>query len=288
MKTISASHGGLSGDIVYGLALARHIAWANSCLIDLYIARDRPYQHPAGMNHPNGNQYLMSEGAFEFIRPLLAIQPFVNEVFFVRDVDIPAAAVRLDPYRVASGLNVSAGNIADFPGKIYGIPLDLSEAWLSTRPVKPSPWAVTVGISRRYRNAAIDYSFLAQVEGVRYVGLPEEYEDFKFRHGLADLAYEKCATAVDLAEAIRSSRVFIGNQSMPFAIAEALKVNRALETCELCPNVIPCGPAGGSFIYQAGLISLLRFWGIHVPQEAIRNAPPAYTLDLSALPTQAA
>lgn len=288
MKTISASHGGLSGDIVYGLALARHLARANCCLIDLYIARDRPYRHPPGMNHPNGNCYLMPEAAFEFIRPLLAIQPFINETIFVPDAEIPADAVRLDPYRSAPGLNVGAGNIADFPAKIYGIPLDLSEPWLQIRPVKPSRWAVTVGISRRYRNAAIDYSFLAQVDGVRYVGLPAEYEDFKCRHGLVNLAYQECATAVELAEAICSSRVFIGNQSMPFAIAEALKVNRALETCELCPNVIPCGRGSGSFIYQAGLISLLRLWGIQVPQEAVRSAPPAYTLDLSALPIQGA
>jgi hypothetical protein len=282
MKTIKLSHGGLSGDIVYGLALARHVALANACLIDLYIPNDRPYQHPPGMNHPNGHQYLMSQGAFDFIRPLLVMQPFVNEVFFVPDAHIPADAIRLDPYRSAQGLNVTAGNIADYPGKIYGIAVDLSEPWLSTRPMKPSPSTVTVGISNRYRNTAIDYSFLAKIERVRYVGLPEEYEDFKRRHGLPGLTYEKCASAVELAETIRSSRVFIGNQSMPFAIAEALKVNRILETCELCPNVIPSGRGGGSFIYQAGLFSLLRYWGIQVPQGEVRNLQPTYALDLSA------
>jgi len=42
--------------------------------------------------------------------------------------------------------------------------------------------------------------------------------------------------------------LFIGNQSMPFAIAEQLKVKRILEQHYLCPNVIPQG--GECYVYQ--------------------------------------
>ncbi len=279
MKVMSASHGGHSGDIIYGMALARHIACANSCLVDLFIPRDRAARLAPGLVHPNGGQYLMSNAAVEFIRPLLTLQPYINEVNFVPEAEIPADAIRLDPYRFVNGMNLSAGNIADYPGKFYGIPLDVSVAWLDTPP-KQSLWPVTVGFSQRYRNTAISYSFLANVDGVRFVGLPDEYEDFRSRHGLARLAYHRCATAADLAEAVRSSQVFIGNQSMAFAIAEGLKARRALEACEMVPNVVPCGPGGGSFIYQAGLASLLRAWGIHVPAEAVRSAPPRFVLCL--------
>jgi len=287
MKVMSASHGGHSGDIVYGMALARHIASADSCVIDLYIPRDRPARLAPGLVHPNGSEYLMSEGAFEFIRPLLELQPYVNQVKFVPEAEIPADAIRLDPYRFANGMNLSAGNIADYPGKFYGIPLDASVAWLDTRPVKQPIWPVTVGMSKRYRNTAIDYSFLARVDGVRFVGLPDEYEDFKSRHGLAGLAHHRCATAIDLAEAIDSSRVFIGNQSMAFAVAEGLKVSRALESCEMVPNVVPSGRGAGSFIYQAGLASLLRSWGIQVPGDAARSMPPRFVLCLPATPLAA-
>lgn len=278
MKVISASHGGHSGDIIYGMALARHIASSNSCLVDLYIPRDRPARLAPGLVHPNGGQYLMSSAAVEFIRPFLKLQPYINEVYFVPEAEIPADAVRLDPYRFATGMNLSAGNIADYPGKFYGIPLDVSVAWLDA-PKQPA-WPVTVGISKRYRNAAINYSFLAKVDGVRFVGLPDEYEDFRLRHGLAGLAYHRCATASDLAQAICSSQVFIGNQSMAFAIAEGLKVRRALEACEMVPNVVPSGPGGGSFIYQAGLVGLLRAWGVHVSADATRSAPPKFVLCL--------
>ncbi|MDE2447583.1 MAG: hypothetical protein KGO22_01335 [Gammaproteobacteria bacterium] len=283
---MSASHGGHSGDIIYGMALARHIASASSCLIDFYIPRDRAARLAPGLVHPNGGQYLMSSAAVEFIRPLLTLQPYINDVHFVPESEVPADAIRLDPYRFAHGMNLSAGNIADYPGKFYGIPLDVSVAWLDTPP-KQSAWPVTVGFSKRYRNTAINYSFLANVDGVRFVGLPDEYEDFRSRHGLAGLAYHRCATASELAEAIRSSQVFIGNQSMAFAIAEGLKVRRALETCEMVPNVVPCGQGGGSFIYQAGLVSLLRAWGIHVPAEAAHSAPPGFVLCLPGAATAA-
>lgn len=280
MRIVSASHGGHSGDIVYGLALARHLAAANSSLIDLYIASDRPCHLPPGMEHPNGLEVLITPAAFDFLAPLLQLQPYVDRTAFVPDAEIPADAVRLDPYRFVPGMNLGGGNIANYPGTLYGIPLDVSEPWLSTRPVKPR-WAVTVAMSKRYRNASIDYSFLAHVEGVRFVGLPEEYEDFRERNRLSNLVYEKCASAVELAEAIQSGRVFIGNQSMPFAVAEGLKVNRALEVCEIAPNVVPTGSGSGTFIYQAGLINLLRHWGIQIPQEAVRNVPPSYFLCLT-------
>ncbi len=287
MTTMSVSHGGHSGDIVYGMALARHIASVNSCLVDIYISRDRPARLAPGLVHPNGSRYLMSERAFEFIRPMLELQSYVNQVKFVPEAEIPAEAIRLDPYRFVNGMNLSAGNIADYPGKLYGITLDVSIAWLDTRPVKESAWPVTVGMSARYRNTAIDYSFLAHVDGVRFVGLPDEYEDFKSRHGLARLVHHRCETALDLVEAIRSSRVFIGNQSMAFAVAEGLKANRALESCEIVPNVVPSGRGAGSFIYQAGLASLLRSWGVQVPGHAARSTPPRFVLCLAPTPVAA-
>ncbi len=308
MSALNASHGGPPEDITYGLALARRLAEAHACRVNLYIPQDRPAQlavgqaRPDSRPHPDSHQYTIAKADFDFLRPYLALQPYIQEVFFVREADIPADAVRLDPYRFVQGLNLAAGNIADFAGKVYGIPIDVSEAWLSARgpcgqagDTNPDGadtssaeqegrrWLVTVGFTPYHRNAAIDYSFLACVGGVRFVGSRTDYEDFRTRHALPNLIYHPCATALELADAIRSARVFIGNRSLAFAIAEGLKVNRALESCELAPNVVPSGPGGGSFVYQSGLVSLLRRWGIEVPRHASRSAPPKYVLELPAL-----
>jgi len=53
-----------------------------------------------------------------------------------------------------------------------------------------------------------------------------------------------------LAALISGSRLFIGNQSFPFAIAEALKVNRLLEVYYNAPNVIVAGRNGYDFCFQ--------------------------------------
>jgi len=283
MNALDVSHGGDASDIVYGLALARRIADAHACRVTLYVPRDRPAHLAQGAAQVHGREFTMSEAAFDFLQPYLAMQAYVKEVLFLREAEIPPGAVRLDPHRFLQGLNVSAGNIADFAGKIYGISVDASEAWLQAhKRGEDSPrWPLTLGFSLRHRNASIDYSLLAHIDGVRFVGLPEEYEDFRNRYALPNLIHHRCATAVELAEAIGAARVFIGNQSLAFAIAEGLKVNRALESCELAPNVVPSGPGGGSFIYQSGLVSLLRKWGIELPEQAPRSAPPRYLSHLA-------
>src|SRR5271165_48747 len=122
----NVSHGGHSGDILYGLAVARQLAVSRDCLINVYVSSNRPAQLAQGMVHPNG-QFFMSAEAFKFLEPLLSVQPWINGVFFVPEEQIPADAFRLDPWRFAQGINLSAGNIADWAGKLYGLSVDLSE-----------------------------------------------------------------------------------------------------------------------------------------------------------------
>lgn len=61
-----------------------------------------------------------------------------------------------------------------------------------------------------------------------------------------------------LAALISGSRLFIGNQSFPFAIAEALKVNRLLEVYYNVPNVIVAGRNGYDFCFQKQFEHLVK------------------------------
>ncbi len=281
MKVINVSHGGHSGDIVYGLAFAKQLSANNGgCLIDLYVASNRPTQLAPGMTHPNGSSVMMTPTAFAFLEPLLLAQPWIQRVLFVPDAEIPPDALQLDPYRHFRGINLGAGNIADWPGKIYGVAVDVANRWLVTRPVKLPADSLMLGFTPRYRNVAIDYSFLARIEDLRFVGLESEYADFKARHGLPSLRHVRCENALELAEALQSSKAFLGNQSMAFALAEALKIKRALEVCEAVPNVVPSGPGGGSFVLQTGLLNLLRSFGYPVEGIAANNRAPDFRLFL--------
>jgi hypothetical protein len=59
------------------------------------------------------------------------------------------------------------------------------------------------------------------------VGSPGEHADFIERFG--DVPYHPTANLLELASVIAGSRIFVGNQSSPYAISEGLKVRSVLE-----------------------------------------------------------
>ena len=67
---------------------------------------------------------------------------------------------------------------------------------------------------------------------------------------LPDLRFQPVTNFLEMAGIINSCKLFIGNQSFPFSIAEALKVTRLLESYYRVPNVIVEGPGGNDFLYQ--------------------------------------
>ena len=83
---------------------------------------------------------------------------------------------------------------------------------------------------------------------IKFIGIEEEYEDM--RQVLPDLQFKPVKDFLEMATIINSCKLFIGNQSFPFAIAEALKATRLLELYYKVPNVIVEGPGGNDFMYQ--------------------------------------
>ena len=55
---------------------------------------------------------------------------------------------------------------------------------------------------------------------------------------------------LEMASIISGCRLFVGNQSFPFALAEALKANRLLEVSVVCPDVCVSGENGQQFYFQ--------------------------------------
>jgi len=70
------------------------------------------------------------------------------------------------------------------------------------------------------------------------------------RKFVPDIEYRPVQNFLELAEIIAGCKFFIGNQSFPFSLAEALKVNRVLEVYYSCPNVIVEGRNAFDFCFQ--------------------------------------
>lgn len=98
-----------------------------------------------------------------------------------------------------------------------------------------------IGRTTRFCNTRINYNFLDQIQGVGFIGLDYEYVDFINRHALKNVRHIKIQNSLELASLISRAKVYIGNQSSNFAIAEGLKAPRALEAFEPVPVASPVG-----------------------------------------------
>ena len=64
--------------------------------------------------------------------------------------------------------------------------------------------------------------------------------------------------ALEMARVMGASKLFVGNQSFCFAIAEGMKINRALEYFAPIPVVIPIGGTCIEFVSTPALAHFLQ------------------------------
>lgn len=254
-KLIHVAHGGHSGDITYSLPFAEYVSKHYGGKIIFHIISDRPVHFPEGMEHPNGNSTIMTKNAYEFISPLLKNLPYVEDVVFTKMSELNEGTIKLDYYRDTKGFNLGAGNIQTWARKWLGLDIKTEEPWIHLSDLKRTPKLIC-GFTQRYRNTAINYNFIDDLDS-GFIGLKEEYEHFKEKNNLKKIPYIAINNALEMARIIGSANLYLGNQSFAFSIAEGLKVNRALEVCEICPNVIPSGKGAHDYLTQEALLNIL-------------------------------
>ncbi len=108
------------------------------------------------------------------------------------------------------------------------------------RNITPNPVAdVVVNWTPRYPNPEFDWKYILSGinEPIAFIGLKQEFEDFK-RIGRNDkLFHHETSNYLQVAEVIAGAKIFIGSPSSPFAIAEGLKGKRILSVCPIVPGV---------------------------------------------------
>lgn len=247
-------HNGHLGDIVYSLLFLKNISTRKKKKIEYFIKIDENDGHLIG--HPSGNNIMISENAYLFIKPLIESQPYIKFLKYDESVD---DIVDLSNIR-NSLINLSAGSITDWYSKIMQYSIDLSEKWLNVNPKNDNKFKDMIIVSRseRYLNISINYSFLNKLKNVFFIGSKKEFDLFKSDFNLKNIKYLPLDNAYEAANIIYSSKIFIGNQSLFFSIAEGLKVTRALEVYEPAPNVIPIGKNCSAFLTTNHLINFVE------------------------------
>lgn len=238
---VSFSHVGLLGDIIYSIPCMLALACGRKIKIYLDTTIDSGYSEKH--RHYNKGKMLTAQ-SIEFLKPLMLAHPQIIECEKLKKqpVDFNLNDFRKYPF------DYRMGHICRWYFLTFGVTYDLSKPWLYAKPDDQFSKYVVVSRSFRYRTPLIDYNFLSSYQHVGFIGLADEYEDMK--KSISHLEYIKVNNALEMASIISGCKLFIGNQSFPFAVAEALKIKRILEVNFENPNVIVDGDNGYDFCYQ--------------------------------------
>ncbi len=236
----SFKHSGNAGDIIYSLPVA--IALSHDRSIHYYLNVGQK-GHYGKRPHPLGG-LMLNEKMADMLKPLLLSQSYITlcEQYQNQPVDFDLDLIRSHPFPL------NRGNISRWYFYLFAVNADLSKPWLRVEADRNWNEYIVISRSQRYQAPGISYSFLGKYRKKIFVGVEAEWKEMKEQ--LPGIEYKPVNDFLELAKMIAGSRLFIGNQSFPFSIAEALKTKRLLEVYHLCPNVNVEGPGANDFCYQ--------------------------------------
>lgn len=270
----------LQGDLINALAGIRHVCERERTTAEIYLGLNIEWRMSEDISKGRESHITLTEKTMEMLRPLLLNQSYISKVDsleavypeeyhkwigafkYFSDFDYaarwymenPSALVDLDKHHVMP-IGLPYGSIFRWNWYCYpDMTCDLSKPWLFVEPNELIPSdAIIVNRTERAQNQSLSYSFLKEYEKrLFFVGLDQEYKKFCSDWDL-NIGHLIVKDFLELASIIRSAKCFIGNQSLCFSLAEALKVPRVLEVCPYLPNVIPTGEWGFDIYFQSTL-----------------------------------
>lgn len=214
------------GDIIASLAAVKHLGEG------IYHLVDRPW-----------TKALTPRAAL--IEPLLLAQPYIGGTV-VGESDHP---ILYDFSTFRQGGLPWGKTLGALQAEWIGIPagiLDFTQPWIDVPAAEGFADKVVIARSHRYQNATFPWkAILDFLEGrCVFIGLPEEHTALG-QYG-PEPEYVRTKDLLEAATIIKGSALFIGNQSSPFNLAEAMKHPRILECCDWVPD---CCYGGGDVQY---------------------------------------
>ncbi|MDA9676734.1 hypothetical protein N9T85_00035 [bacterium] len=228
-KILTFLHSGQLGDLIYSLASIKEIAKTHKCKLYLQINKPIPEDYVV-----DSKKVYISKRSADLILPLLREQNFLETVDIYNNEEID---VNLDLFRDIP-INLSFYSTRWF-SHLLGININVNDTFLSVKPHKLIKNKIIIHRSPRYRNAFINYKFLNTSEDLLCIGLEHEFQ--ALREEIKNLEFYDCKNFLEMAEIIQASKFYIGNMSMQYIIAEALKAPRLLEASPDFPIVFPVG-----------------------------------------------
>lgn len=259
MQHFHFHHSLLIGDLIYALPGIRQSCikyrdqdtpsgdkFSGRAVIQMHL--DQTWPMADAIMRRNG--ITLTEAEFQNMRPLLLAQDYIEDVVRYQD-DMPFH-INLDEVmgKYGDDLNLPYGCISRWWFLVWPeMACDLSKRWLTAGDEPEVKGKIVVSRSARSHNPNINYNFLEEYKDqIIFVGLEDEWRSFC---NFVEVPHYPVRDFLHLANVINSARFFLGNQSFPYALAEALKVPRILELYAPLPHVIPMGENAFDFCYTA-------------------------------------
>lgn len=258
---ITFKHSGHAGDIIYSLPAIKAICDEMKAKATICVFINRVWEQ----HHDDTRQYkgLLNEQIVASLKPLIESLYFIGEFKIWEGERIAVDLDRVKQLGQSIGLphsDIRRWYMYAFPeissDKLHEriFHLDEIEAHCMSagdvREFTRFEDAIVVNRTLRNLNPHINYLFLRQYK-VYFLGNLSEYEMFREQVPLAE--FVEAEDSLYLARVIGNSKLFIGNQSMCYSIAELMKTTRILECFGSATNVVPIGDNGYDFYTQEGL-----------------------------------
>lgn len=220
VKQQSFYHSGDSGDIVYSLPTVRALGGGIVYLGPDGYPRMQPRQH-------------LTWSLFENIAPLLKAQSYVEDCLYSPKAGV--AQFNLNEFRMEilrEVLNTKPGyNLARVHLHHFQQRLDEDKKPWLTVPAPRHEADVIVARTERYHNGRFDWRKVVSVykDRIAFIGTENEWRLFCMQFG--DVPHAGTKNLLEVAQVIAGSKLFVGNQSCPFAIAVGLGHAAVLEDC---------------------------------------------------------
>lgn len=258
METINVKHSGLIGDIIHSLPAIRTASIKYGKKIAFYIWMNKAWESYGNYHDSTKKgEGLLTEQGYNMIKPLLESLPYIEKVEKWNGEHIH---IDLDKPKVM-GKSIGLPYVNMSRQYFYAYPdlaCDLSVATIYTHAINlieklytQFKGAIVVNRTARWNNPHISYMFLQSYKDVWFIGTLTEYSDFCLQ--VPNAKHIHIVNFLEVTGILANCKVFIGNQSLMFAIAEQMKAPRILEVCLEAPNVMPIGANGYDFTQQEAL-----------------------------------
>jgi len=222
---------GDAGDVIYGLPVIKAIGDGV-----LFLSPHNRFPHPLD------SRWTRTGGDAEWVnnlKLLLEAQPYIWRVQYTHktpfSVDHDLNSFRL-PWKQRTALDYES--ILALNCRAFNVPIP-KEPWLTAPdPIVVEDRPIVVNRTQRYQNH--DFNWTSFIEKYHtqmlFVGTAQEYEllcgmapGYKFE-------YRPTKDALELARVIAGAKLFVGNQSLPLAIAHGLGKTVCVEEWKANPN----------------------------------------------------